>query len=193
MVKIRDSCKSKSPFIYICCGLLFKLDLREQGHTKNKKPTLQYKKMKKTILILTLLACTLIKVSAQEWLTDINEAKKSAAERNNNIILVFQGSDWCAPCMKLEQEIWSTEVFKKYAEGHYIMLKADFPKKKANQLSDEQQEKNNLLAEKYNRQGYFPFVVVLNKDGKVLGTTGYKNVSPFEYIEILNALSETHG
>src|SRR5680860_1025952 len=130
--------------------------------------------MNKTILLLTLFASTLFNLSAQEWLTDINEAKKLAAERSENIVLVFQGSDWCAPCMKLEQEIWSTEVFKKYAKGHYIMLKADFPRKKAHKLSDEQQEKNNQLAEKYNLQGYFPFVVVLNKDGKVLGTTGYK-------------------
>src|SRR5680860_945542 len=78
--------------------------------------------MNKTILLLTLFASTLFNLSAQEWLTDINEAKKLAAERSENIVRVFQGSDWCAPCMKLEQEIWSTEVFKKYAKGHYICL-----------------------------------------------------------------------
>ena len=67
------------------------------------------------------------------------------------------------------------------------MLKADFPKKKANKLSKEQQDKNDLLAEKYNQNGYFPLVVVLDKTGKVLGTTGYKNITPAEYIKLLSS------
>jgi len=39
----------------------------------------------------------------------------------------------------------------------------------------------------YNKQGYFPFVVILNEEGKVLGQMGYKKVSPEQYIEELNA------
>ena len=39
----------------------------------------------------------------------------------------------------------------------------------------------------YNKQGFFPFVVVLDEEGKVLGETGYKKVEPIEYINILNS------
>ncbi len=124
---------------------------------------------------------------AQEWQTDFEQAKVKAAEQNQNIILVFQGSDWCAPCIKLNKEIWSTEEFKTYAKDHFIMLLADFPRKKENTLSDGQQEKNTKLAEKYNSDGYFPFVVVLDKDGKVLGETGYKKMSVAEYIKLLES------
>jgi len=124
---------------------------------------------------------------SQEWQTDLNDAKQIAQSKNQNIILVFQGSDWCAPCIKLEKEIWSTDVFKAYAKDNFVMLKADFPKKKQNRLPKEQQEKNDALAEKYNNQGHFPLVVVLDKTGKVLGTTGYKKVSPEEYIKILTS------
>jgi hypothetical protein len=67
------------------------------------------------------------------------------------------------------------------------MLKADFPRKKANALVPEQVEKNNALAEKYNRFGYFPFVVVLDKDGKVLGETGYQHISVAAYIKLLDS------
>lgn len=125
--------------------------------------------------------------NAQIWNTDIATAKKTAQEQNRKIILVFQGSDWCAPCIKLEKEIWSSEEFKTYSNQHFVLLKADFPKKKANKLSKEQQDKNDLLAEKYNQNGYFPLVVVLDKTGKVLGTTGYKNLSPAEYIKLLSS------
>ena len=125
---------------------------------------------------------------SQSWTTDIEEAKKQASTENKKIILVFQGSDWCAPCIKLDKEIWSTEEFKAYAKKHYVMLQADFPRKKANKLSKEQQEKNNQLAEKYNKQGFFPHVVLLDPTGKVIGRTGYKKMNPEEYINHLNTL-----
>ena len=70
------------------------------------------------------------------------------------------------------------------------MLQADFPRKKKNSLNIEQQEKNNALAEKYNKNGYFPFVVVLDKNGNVLGETSYKKTSPNEYINELNSFSK---
>ena len=125
---------------------------------------------------------------AQEWKTDFSAAQKQAMAENKTIILVFQGSDWCAPCIKLEKEVWSTDTFKTYAKDHFIMVKADFPKRKKNALSDEQQEANNKLAEKYNNKGYFPYVVVLDKNAKVLGNTGYLKKSPSEYIEVLNSM-----
>lgn len=118
---------------------------------------------------------------------DFELAKKEATEKNLPIILVFQGSDWCAPCMKLEREIWSTDEFKAYAKNHFVMLQADFPKRKQNTLSEAQQTHNNNLAEQYNLNGYFPLIVILDSDGKVMGTTGYKKVKPSEYISLINA------
>jgi thioredoxin-related protein len=141
---------------------------------------------KLTLALCLLFAATSISYS-QEWQTNIEEAKSLAQKSNHNIILVFQGSDWCAPCMKLEQEIWNTEEFKTYAKDHYVMLKADFPKRKKNALTEEQQSANNQLAEKYNKKGYFPLVVVLDGQGNVLGETGYKKTDPDGYIKILNS------
>ncbi len=124
---------------------------------------------------------------AQEWQTDLTTAKKLATDNDMPIILVFQGSDWCAPCIKLDREIWSSDTFKSYARDHFVMLKADFPKKKGNALPLEQQEKNKALAAQYNQNGYFPYVVVMNKDGNVMGTTSYKKMDPTEYIQLLES------
>ena len=141
---------------------------------------------KKIILVCLLISFT-FKATSQEWQTDLGEAKKIATEKNQKIILVFQGSDWCAPCIKLDKEIWSADDFKTYAKENFVMLLADFPRKKKNKLSDSQQEKNNKLAEQYNKQGFFPFVAVLDKNAKTLGSTGYKKVSVAKYIDILNS------
>lgn len=141
----------------------------------------------KKIILFSFLFSAVISINAQEWQTDMDTAKKIATNKKQHIILVFQGSDWCGPCIKLDKEIWSTQEFKDYSKDHFVMLKADFPKRKKNKLSDSQQEKNNKLAEKYNKNAHFPFVLVLNELGQTLGATGYKNVSPTQYIKILNS------
>lgn len=142
----------------------------------------------------TILTLFLVLISvgsfAQNWFTDLDQAKTAAATNNQNILLVFSGSDWCAPCMKLDKFIWQSEEFKTFSKDHFVLLRADFPKQKKNKLSDEQQVKNDKLAASYNTNGYFPLVVVLNKKGEVLGSTGYKNLSPAEYIKQLVALEK---
>ena len=136
------------------------------------------------ISLMTFLGSSLI---AQEWQTDFEQAKAKAAEQNQNIILVFQGSDWCAPCIKLEKRIWSSNEFIAYANEHFVMLKADFPKKKRNRLDVSQQNKNKKLIEKYHKQGFFPFIVILDKKGNVLGKTGYSKMGPSGYIKLLSS------
>lgn len=141
--------------------------------------------MKHIYLVLTFISISIYSISAQNWQTDINAAKKIALTENKTIILVFQGSDWCAPCIKLDREIWSTETFKSYAKTNFVMLQADFPRKKKNALSSKIAKANAKLAETYNSNGIFPFVVVLDSKGNVLGKTGYKKVTPEAYIKTL--------
>ncbi len=127
---------------------------------------------------------------SQNWKTNFEEAKAEALKENKNILLVFSGSDWCAPCIKLDNVVWKSDVFKVEAEKNWIIYKADFPKKKANQLTPEQTVSNNKLAEKYNRSGSFPLVILLDKNGKVIGMTGFKNISASEYIQLIHSLEK---
>ncbi|WP_298418435.1 thioredoxin family protein [uncultured Kordia sp.] len=123
----------------------------------------------------------------QEWNTNFETAKKEAITKNQRIILVFSGSDWCGPCMKLERKIWNSETFKSYAKENYTLLKADFPRRKKNKLSKALQAQNEQLAATYNPKGYFPLVVVLDKTGKQLGQLGYQKTNPEAYLKLLNA------
>lgn len=124
----------------------------------------------------------------QDWHSDFDSAVAQANKENKPIVLVFAGSDWCAPCIKLDRSIWSSSTFKQYAATNYVLYRADFPRKKKNQLSEHKLNQNKGLAEKYNSKGYFPLVVLLDKNETVLGKTGYKKASPQEYINLLNAL-----
>ena len=142
--------------------------------------------MNKLLISALLFFCVTV-VQAQDWYTDFNEASAAAKSKHLPIIMVFQGSDWCAPCIKLSREVWESSDFISYAPTHYIMMQVDFPRQKKNALSPEMQSQNDALAGKYNPNGYFPFVVILDENGKVLGETGYKKMTPEAYIAHLSS------
>jgi len=125
--------------------------------------------------------------SAQNWKSSYEEALSISKEENKPIVLVFAGSDWCAPCIKLDRSIWQSSEFIQVAENNYILYKADFPRKKSNQLAAKIAKKNGALAATFNPKGHFPLVVVLNSKEEVLGKTGYKKLSPNQYISLLNS------
>ena len=137
----------------------------------------------KLLISLTLILFSITTVIAQDWETNIEIAKEKSQAQNKNIILVFSGSDWFAPCKKLDKDIFQSKEFISYASENWILLKADFPKKKKNRLSKEQQDHNDMLADKY--KGIFPLVVVLDSKGKVLKRIGYERYTPKEYIDFL--------
>ena len=144
--------------------------------------------MKKGIVLIMLIISAI--GYSQDWKPNFEEAKAAAAKENKNILLVFSGSDWCAPCIKLEKVVWKSEVFKQYSEKKLILLRADFPNKRANQLPKEIAEGNKKLSEKYNKDGNFPLVVLIDKSGKVIGMTGFKNVSAEEYVKLIESLNK---
>lgn len=146
--------------------------------------------MKKGIVLIGLSLLLTTSLLAQQWTANWGEAQKQANEKERNILLVFSGSDWCGPCIKLEKTIWQSADFTAYAGNHLILYRADFPKSKKNQLSADLKKENGELAEKYNPQGLFPLVLLLDKQGKILGTTGYKNISPAEYIRLLTSFEK---
>ncbi len=127
---------------------------------------------------------------SQNWYTSFDEAQKQAISQNKNMVLVFQGSDWCAPCIKLDKDVWSSQEFQNLANKHFIMLKADFPRKKANKLSKTLTEQNAKLAEMYNTQGFFPLVVLLDTKANVLGKMGYEKITPTAYFNKLIAFEK---
>ncbi len=127
---------------------------------------------------------TLFFVSDPPWKTDFNQAQQEAKESHKFILLNFSGSDWCAPCIKMKREIFEQETFIQYANDNLVLVRADFPRLKKNQLAAAQKAHNEKLAEQYNSSGKFPLTLLLNEDGKVVKTwDGYSNESPQEFIK----------
>src|SRR6201991_4053308 len=109
----------------------------------------------------------------------MQEAEMIAQKEHRYILLNFSGSDWCGPCILLRKEIFDDAAFSAFADTALVLVNADFPRLKKNQLSKDQQQQNDQLADRYNSLGKFPLTVLLNADGKVIkeweGNPGIKS------------------
>ena len=121
----------------------------------------------KNLVLATALFCSLL---LTKWEPNFETAKKIAKEKNELILLNFSGSDWCGPCIRMHQEIFSDASFLKMAEQNLVMVNADFPRNKKNQLPANIKKQNEALADQYNPSGKFPFTVLFTADGKVVKT-----------------------
>jgi len=129
-------------------------------------------------------------LSLTDWHVNLDEAKQIAQKEHKHILLNFSGSDWCGPCIRMHNEIFGSEVFKKMADTDLVLVNADFPRNKKNQLPSKQQEINNAMADKYNSQGKFPYTLLLDANGKVLKEwDGLPNETPDAFtIEVRNGI-----
>ena len=120
------------------------------------------------------------------WQTDFELAKALAHKENKTILMVFSGSDWCAPCKKLKKEVLTKELFSDYSKEHLVLLYLDFPSKRKNRLSKEQTMHNENLAALYNQSGRFPMIVLLDYNGKVVKEIKYEGQGVEEFVETIS-------
>lgn len=111
---------------------------------------------------------------------DAEEAFRVASETQKPVLLVFAGSDWCAPCIRFEKQVLSEKSFLEFANDNLVILKADFPQRK--KLPASEQKQNDALAEEYNPKGVFPKLVLLREDRSVLSALTYSNQTTVEFI-----------
>jgi thioredoxin-related protein len=123
------------------------------------------------------------------WLGDFNTATSEATKEDKLILINFSGSDWCGPCIRLRKEILESSTFEDYAKDHLVLVRADFPRQKKNQLDAAQVKRNETLADKYNPEGKFPFTLLVDKNGKVLKEwDGFPNESPEKFVSDINPI-----
>lgn len=111
---------------------------------------------------------------------DAQEAFRVAGEKQKPVLLVFAGSDWCAPCIRFEKQVLAENDFLEFAKENLVVLKADFPQRK--KLPAAEQEQNDTLAEQYNPKGVFPKIVLVRVDKTVVSTLSYNNETSVEFI-----------
>ena len=122
---------------------------------------------------------SLTNITAQTT-ADVSPSVEIPESESKPVLVVFTGSDWCIPCIRLEKKILEDPDFIHFSETYLTIVTADFPR--AKKLSGETIRQNESLAEKYNPEGVFPLMVLLNSEQSVLGYVHYENQSTEEFI-----------
>jgi uncharacterized protein YyaL (SSP411 family) len=145
--------------------------------------------MFKTLYIITLAFGLL---PPPQWHVNLNEAQEIARQQHRHILLNFSGSDWCGPCILLRKEVFDDPVFAAMADSSLILVNADFPRMKKNQLPKEQQQANDNVADRYNSKGTFPLTLLLTAEGKVLKQwEGNPGLKPAEFSAQIRGLIDS--
>ena len=137
------------------------------------------------ILLSLIAACGLLAVQAGEpaWMTDVPAAVAKAKAENKRVLLDFTGSDWCGWCIKLHKEVFSQKEFLDYADKNLVLVQVDFPQRK--KQAAKLKKANEALSEKFKIEGY-PTIVILNAEGKQVGSSFGYEPSPKEFISQLD-------
>jgi thioredoxin-related protein len=144
-------------------------------------------------LLATLFALVLATTLSAEddesvWSTDAESAARTAREEQRDLLLLFTGSDWCPPCIKLEQQILGQPEFQSKAPEEFVLVKFDFPQNTP--LPQELEVQNNAWASRFGIEG-FPTVVLLDQDLKPYAFTGFRDEGPQAYLTHLGELQKT--
>ncbi|MBT8043645.1 MAG: thioredoxin family protein [Verrucomicrobiae bacterium] len=144
--------------------------------------------MKNTILASLALAMTASFATAggDNWMTDFEAAKKKAAAENKDLLVDFTGSDWCGWCIKLVDQVFKHDSFKKGVADKFVLVELDFPRDKS-KVDEATQKQNAALQKKYGVRG-FPTILLLDPEGRPFGQTGYREGGPEKYLAHLDDL-----
>lgn len=120
----------------------------------------------KTFLAVLCAALALLPAGAVEWLTNVEQAQKLAAEQGKAVLVDFTGTDWCVYCREMHAKVLDTPEFEAYAAPKFICVEMDLPHKPL--LPKAQLEYNRGIVKRYGVTGY-PTLLVLNTAGEVTG------------------------
>lgn len=127
-------------------------------------------------------------IAGENWHPDLDAALAVAKEQKKDLLVDFTGSDWCGWCTRLDREVFSHEEFLSVAQKSFVLVALDFPQKEEAKAKVPNPKRNAELAEKHGIQG-FPTVLLMNSDGEVFASTGYRAGGPESYLTHLEEIS----
>lgn len=105
-------------------------------------------------------------------------------------LIVFEGSDWCPQCRRLEKEILNDSLFLTQLQSHSVFIeRIDFPQRK--KLSEPTRLYNTTIAEKYAFDGSFPTIILARTDSFRYRKIIYSNQSIANFMAEVNKVKSS--
>ncbi|QDU84121.1 Disulfide bond reductase DsbH precursor [Planctomycetes bacterium Pla163] len=134
------------------------------------------------------IAAPLTTLSGEGWVADYDAALALAKETNKDVLVDFTGSDWCGWCIRLDNEVFSKDAFKAYADEHFVLCALDFPNGEEARAKVPNPERNAEVQQQFGIQG-FPTILLMTKDGELYAQTGYQAGGPEAYVTHLTEIT----
>nr|WP_161501461.1 trypsin-like peptidase domain-containing protein [Rhodopirellula sp. SM50] len=119
-----------------------------------------------------------------DWYQDLEKAKLEAKASDKDILIAFDGSDWCGWSIRLAEEVFFQHAFRDQVDEKFVVVLIDFPRRPENLGSVENPARNQRLAEHFGVQG-FPTIVLTNADGQPYAFDGFREGGPDAYCRYL--------
>lgn len=133
--------------------------------------------------VLLLLSLLMIMTARAQVEPDPDKAFQEARQSGKKILVVFSGSDWCLPCIRLEKNILTDSAFRTFANEHLVIVAADFPQRK--KIPPALKTQYEALADQFDPEGAFPKIILLKADRSLISILSYTGQSPTAFMEAI--------
>ena len=101
-------------------------------------------------------------------------------------LIIFEGSDWCPNCIRLEKTVLKDSAFIDFMHQNNISVeRIDFPQHK--KLETNRRLYNNQMAEKYVFRGSFPTILLVESRLNKVIEISYKNQNTGEFLRLIQS------
>jgi thioredoxin-related protein len=120
------------------------------------------------------------------WVKVWDEAKAKAKKENKDLLIDFTGSDWCPPCKRMHEEVFSQVEFVDAATKEFVLVYLDYPRYEEHKKLVVDAAANERVRELYGVNS-FPTVILTNSDGlPYVRTGGYAPGGPSAFLQALD-------
>jgi thioredoxin-related protein len=121
------------------------------------------------------------------WLTDYGAGRTIAAQQDRCIFLAFTSDEVGEWSKKMEDEIFETDDFKKYARKNLVLVKIEASE---SATQPDVAAERRTLADSFNVRGY-PTVVVVNPRGEKLLVSKYMRGGPKFFLSQIDSVIQS--
>ena len=133
--------------------------------------------MKKIYSLLFFVLAILFTAHADEWLNNFSTAQQNSVLSGKPILVYIAGTGWDPWSKKMDEEVFETQEFKKYAQENLILFRFDCLKK-----GPYDDPIKNALYTKLNIHGVPVCKLIDPKGGIIKKYVGYQRGGPDQFI-----------
>lgn len=143
------------------------------------------------LLLIILLIAFLLKQKQNYWCTDLVVAKNYATLHDQDILLVFAGSNWCRPCIEFKRRMLDKVNFWNNQPNGVVILYLEYPTSSFENFSRSVGNDYARLQQTFNPGNIFPNVVLLDVNEQILVSPNCSKYSVETFAAELSPLLES--